>query len=210
MLVIAHIIYSFINAGLKVDLFYLNPIYYFYNYKNPLNKTLNINIHQDPTKHVEKFLQGWLQFGAYEQVTNLQYELFDNTGKTCVLSMNQDEITIHGNIPSKSFMLIDALSKACEGDRVIEGEVIDKNQTRQSHQQDQPNFEDLFGSQAGGANGAGFKMPMGMNSMIKISGMAKWKVVLLLILALPILIIMIPVMIIVAIFKVIMFKLNIK
>lgn len=175
-----------------------------------MEKTLTIQIHQDPTLHVDSFLQGWLQFGAYEQTSELQYELIDNQGKTSMLSMTEDMITIHGNIPSKSFMLIDTLSKACEGDRVIEGEVIDKNQTQHSNQTGQPNFEDLFANHGGGANGAGFKMPMGMNSIIKISGMAKWKVVLMLILALPLLIIMIPIMIVVMIFKVIMFKLKIR
>ncbi len=169
-----------------------------------LIKTLTINIHQDPTPHVEKFLHDWLQLGAYEQTSELQYELIGNTGKISILSMTQDVITIQGDIPSQSFMLIDALAKACEGDRVIEGEVIDTNQT--SHAK-QPNFEDLFGNQAGGV---GFKMPMGMNSMIKISGMSKFKVVLLLILAIPLLIVLIPVAIVVMIFKVIMFKLKFK
>ena len=167
-----------------------------------LKKTLTINIHQDPTKHVDDFLQDWLQFGAYEQTSELHYELIGNSGKVSILSMTQEVITIQGEIPSQSFMLIDVLSKACEGDRVIEGEVIDKNQTSQSGQ---PNFEDLFGNKNGGA---GFKMPMGMNSMIKISSLSKAKLVLLMIVAVPLLIIMIPIMMVIMIFKVIMFKLN--
>lgn len=169
-----------------------------------MKKTLTINIHQDPTKHVENFLQKWLELGAYQQLSEVEYELIGNTGKTSLLSMSIDTITIHGDIPSQSFMLIDTLAKACEGDRVIEGEVIDKNQTRQSGQ---PNFEDLFGGQTGGT---GFKIPMGMNSMVKISGLSKFKLILLLIIAIPLLIIMIPIMIIVMIVKIIMFKLNMK
>ncbi len=167
-------------------------------------KTLTINIHQDPTKHVEKFLHDWLQFGAYEQTSELQYELIGNTGKISILSMTQDIITIHGDIPSQSFMLIDVLAKDCEGDRVIEGEVIDKNQARYAKQS---NFEDLFNNQAGGA---GFKIPMGMNSMVKISGMSKFKIILLLIIAIPLLIVIIPVAIVVIIFKIIVFKLKFK
>ena len=172
-----------------------------------VKKTLTINIHQDPTKHVEIFLQNWLQFGAYEQISEVEYELIGNTGKTSIFSMKENSITIHGEIPSQSFMLIDTLAKACEGDRVIEGEVIDKNQTRQSGQ---TNFEDLFNKQSGQANGTEFKMPMGMNSMIKISGLSKFKLILLLIVAIPLLIIMIPIMIVVMIVKIIMFKLKLK
>jgi hypothetical protein len=168
-----------------------------------LNKTLTIKIHTDPTQHVEDFLHSWLQLGCYEQLSELQYQLIGKAGKTSILSMDEEFITISGDIPSQSFMLIDALSKACEGDRVIEGEVIDKNQTSQSNQ---ANFEDLFNNQAS----TGFKIPMGMNSMIKISGMSKFKVVLMLILAIPLLIILIPVGIIMMIYKVIMFKLNIR
>lgn|GEM_PF-2204407 len=171
-----------------------------------MKKTLTIDIHQDPTKHVESFLQNWLQFGAYEQLSEVQYELIDNTGKTCLLNMSEVTITIAGEIPSQSFMLIDTLAKACEGDRVIEGEVIDKNQTQHQHT-GQPNFEDLFNQQTGGA---GFKIPMGMNSMINISGMSKFRIILMLIIAIPLLIVMIPIMIIVMIVKIIMFKLNIR
>ncbi|MCF6318391.1 MAG: hypothetical protein L3J83_03790 [Proteobacteria bacterium] len=171
-------------------------------------KTLTINIHQDPTKHVEKFLHDWLQFGAYEQTSELQYELIGNTGKISILSMTQEIITIHGDIPSQSFMLIDVLAKDCEGDRVIEGEVIDKNQTEsQTRYTEQPNFENLFNNPAGGA---GFKIPMGMNSMVKISGMSKFKLILLLIIAIPLLIVIIPVAIVVVIFKIIVFKLKFK
>lgn len=170
-----------------------------------MNKTLTIDIHQDPTSHVEQFLQNWLQFGAYEQISELEFELIGQTGKTSSLSMTQYKITISGNIPSESFMIIDTLSKACESDKIIEGEVIDRNQTGQAKQ---ANFENLFGNQAGGATG--FKIPMGMNSMIKISGMSKFKLILLLIIAIPLLIVMIPVVIIVSIIKIIMFKIKFK
>jgi hypothetical protein len=163
-----------------------------------LQKTLTINIHQDPTKHVELFLQNWLQIGAYEQTSELEYELIGQSGKISVLSMTRDIITITGEIPSQSFMLIDTLAKACEGDRIIEGDVIDKNQTGQA------NFNSPFGQNSG----VEFQMPKGMNSMIKISGMSKFKLILLLIISLPLIIILIPVMIIVLILKVIMFKLK--
>jgi hypothetical protein len=163
-----------------------------------LQKTLTINIHQDPTKHVELFLQNWLQIGAYEQKSELEYELIGNTGKISLLSMTRDIITITGEIPSQSFMLIDSLVKACEGDRVIEGDVIDKNQTGQA------NFNSPFGQ----SSGVEFQMPKGMSSLIKISGMSKFKLILLLIISLPLIIILIPVMIVVLILKVIMFKLK--
>jgi hypothetical protein len=163
-----------------------------------LQKTLTINIHQDPTKHVESFLQNWLQFGAYEQTSELEYELIGHTGKISLLSLTRDIITITGEIPSQSFMLIDRLVKDCEGDRIIEGDVIDKNQTGQA------NFNSPFGQ----SSGVEFQMPKGMNSMIKISGMSKFKLILLLIVAIPLLIIMIPIMIIVMVFRIIMFKLK--
>jgi hypothetical protein len=165
-----------------------------------VNKTLTITIYQDPTKHVEKFMNDWHQFGTIEQISDMQYRLIGPGDKTSVLSMNQFQLMIEGEIPSVSFMIIDTLSKACEADKVIEGEVIDKNQTAQ------PDFNNPFG----GANGAEFKIPLGMSSMMKISGMSKFKLILLLIVALPILIVMIPVMIVFAIVKIIMFKLKFK
>lgn len=173
-----------------------------------MTKTLNIKIYQDPTKHLEIFLHDWQLIGTFEDISDMEYKLTSHDEKVSTLSISQDQITISGNIPSKSFMLIDTLSKACESDKVLEGDVIDKNQTRpNNHQSQQPNFEDLFSNQSGGA---GFKMPMGMGSMLKISKMSKFKVILLLILALPLLIIMIPVAIIFSIVKVIMFKLRFK
>ena len=163
-----------------------------------MQKTLTINIYQDPTIHVEKFLQNWLQFGAYEQTSDLQYELIGHTGKISLLKMTRNVITITGEIPSQSFMLIDTLAKDCETDRVVEGDVIDKNQTSQA------NFNSPFGQ----SSGVEFQMPKGMNSLIKISSMSKFKIILMLIVALPLLIIMIPVMIVVMIIKIIMFKLK--
>lgn len=170
-----------------------------------LKNTLSINIYQDPTKHVETFLQDWSTFGSYEHLSDLQYKLLGHSGKNSILDVTQYKITISGEIPSQSFMLIDKLSKACEADKVIEGEVIDKNQTNQR------NFNNTFGNQPfGQSSGVEFQMPKGMNSLFKISGMSKFKLILLMILSLPLLIIMIPIMIIVMIFKIIMFKLNFK
>ncbi len=163
-----------------------------------MNKTLTITIHQDPTQHVEDFFNGWHQFGSIEQISDLEYRLIGPCEKASVLTLGQHEITITGEIPSVSFMLIDQLSRACEADKVIEGEVIDKNQRTQ------PDFNNPF-AQAGGA---GFKMPLGMGSVIKISSLSKAKLILLLILALPLIIIMLPVIFVVAIYKIIRFKLN--
>ncbi len=163
-----------------------------------MNKTLKIDIYQDPTRHVEDFFNGWHQFGTVEQISDLEYKLVGPGEKTSQLSMSQDKIIIDGEIPSASFMLIDALQRACESDKVIEGEVIDKNQTSQTQ------FESGF------TNSAEFKMPLGMQSMIKISGMSKAKVILLMILALPLLIIMLPILVIIGIYKVIMFKIRFK
>jgi hypothetical protein len=165
-----------------------------------LNKTLCIEIHQDPTKHVEQFLQDWLQFGAYEQVSEVDYDLIGRTGKASRMSLTQYKITISGNIPSETFMLIDKLAKACESDKIIEGEFIDKTQ-RQN-----PQFNGTF---TGGANGS-FEVPFAMRQFGKISALSKTKMVLVLLLAIPLLIIMIPIAIVVMIFKIIMFKLNFK
>ena len=65
-----------------------------------LNKTLTIDIHQDPTKHVEHFLQQWLQFGAYEQLSEVEYELISQACKESKLRLTQFKITITGNIPA--------------------------------------------------------------------------------------------------------------
>jgi len=165
-----------------------------------LNKTLTIDIHQDPTKHVDNFLQQWLQFGAYEQLSEVEYELISQAGKESKLCLTQFKITITGNIPSESFMLIDGLAKACEADKIIEGEFIDKGQKQN------PQFNGAFN----GNPNASFEVPFAMRQFGKISALSKTKMVLVLILAIPLLIIMIPIAIVVMIFKIIMFKLNFK
>lgn len=165
-----------------------------------LKKALCIEIHQDPTKHVEQFLQDWLQFGAYEQITEVDYDLIGQSGKASRMTLTQYKITISGDIPSETFMLIDRLAKACESDKIIEGEFIDKNQRQK------PQFN---GSFTGGPKGA-FEIPIGMRQFGQISAMSKTKMVLVLLLAIPLLIIMIPIAIVVMIFKIIMFKLNFK
>ncbi len=163
-----------------------------------LNKTLTIQIHQDPTRHVEEFFNGWRQFGSIEQISDLEFKLVGPGEKTSTITLGQYEINITGEIPSVSFMLIDQLSRACEADKIIEGEVIDKNQTAQA------DFNNPFGQTGSTA----FKMPLGVNAMFKISSMSKAKLILLLILALPLLIIMLPVIFVVAIYKIIRFKLR--
>jgi len=165
-----------------------------------VNKTLNIEIFKDPTKHVEQFLQDWLQFGAYEQVSEVDYDLFGRTGKTSRMSMTQYKITISGDIPSETFMLIDALAKACESDKIIEGEFVDKNKKQN------PQFNGTFTS---GRN-ASFEVPFGVQQFGKITALSKTKMILVLLLAIPLLIIMIPIAIVVMIIKIIMFKLNFK
>jgi len=169
-----------------------------------LNKTLTINIYQDPTKHVEAFLLSWQKFGTYKQCSDLSYTLVGKNSLTSILSITQDTITIVGQIPSKTFMIIDTLAKACKADKVIEGEVIDKKQTR--HQTNNQTFNGAFASSAGAA----FQVPFGMGRFAKITALSKTKLILLLIIALPILIIMIPIIIVVAIIKIIMFKLKFK
>ena len=165
-----------------------------------MNKTLCIEIHQDPTKHVEQFLQNWLQFGAYEQVSEVDYDLIGSTGKASRMSLTQFKITISGDIPSDTFMLIDSLAKACESDKIIEGEFIDKNQAQN------PQFNGAF---TGNPN-ASFEIPFAMRQFGKISALSKTKMVLVLLIAIPLLIIMIPIAIVLMIFKIIMFKLNFK
>ena len=165
-----------------------------------MQKTLNINIYQDPTQHVENFLKGWQQFGTFVQNSDLHFTLMGRDNKSSQLEMGQNAITIRGEIPSESFMLIDALAKACEADKVIEGDVIDKNQTQQ---QNNP-FSGGFGTQSN----VEFEIPFAMRQMSKFATLTKIQLVLLLIVALPVLIIMIPVVIVVAIYKIIMFKLR--
>ncbi len=159
-----------------------------------MNKTLNINIYQDPTKHIEKFLHEWQQIGSFENTSDLEYKLFSHDEKQSNMSVSQEVITISGDIPSQSFMLIDALSKACEADKVIEGEFVDKDQP----QKQQNPF----------ADGANFEIPAGMNQLIKISSLSKFKLIALLVIALPLLLIAIPIMIIVMIIKIVRFKLK--
>jgi len=173
---------------------------YYHTSPNQLNKTLNIDIHQDPTKHLETFLQSWLQFGAYEQISELEFELIGRSGKASTLSLTQYKIIISGDIPSETFMLIDALAKACEADKIIEGEVIDKHQTNQTR------FNGVFGN----TTNAEFQIPFGLGQLPKITAMSKTKMILVLIIAIPLLIIMIPIAIVVMIFKIIMFKLKFK
>lgn len=165
-----------------------------------MNKSLCIEIHQDPTKHIEQFLQDWLQFGAYEQVSEVDYDLIGRDGKASRMSLTQYKITISGHIPSETFMLIDQLAKACESDKIIEGEFIHKNQRQNSH----------FNGTFTGDPNASFEMPFAMRQFGKISALSKTKMVLVLLLAIPLLIIMIPIAIVVMIFKIIMFKLNFK
>ncbi|MFK8013127.1 MAG: hypothetical protein AB8B80_13890 [Marinicellaceae bacterium] len=165
-----------------------------------MNKTLSIEIHQDPTEHVEQFLQGWLQFGAYEQVSEVDFDLFGRTGKTSRMSMTQFKITITGDIPSETFMLIDKLSKDCESDKIIEGEFIDKDSKHN------PQFNNTFQNNPN----ASFQVPFGVRQFGKITALSKTKMVLVLLISIPILIILIPIAIVVMIIKIIMFKLNFK
>jgi len=153
---------------------------------------------------VETFLLSWQKFGTYEQSSDLGYTLIGKNSLTSILSMTQDSITIAGQIPSETFMIIDTLAKACEADKVIEGEVIDKNQT--PYQANSQTFNSPFGNNAS----AHFKVPFGMGQFPKITALSKTKLILLLIIALPILIIMIPIIIVITIVKIIMFKLKFK
>ena len=170
-----------------------------------VQKTLNINIYQDPTRHVENFLKGWQQFGTFVQNSDLVFTLIGRDNKTSQMKMGQNAITIRGEIPSESFMLIDALAKACEADKIIEGDVIDKNQAQQ---QDNPFAGGSFTGGFGTQSNVEFEIPFAMKQMSKFATLTKVQLVLLLIVALPVLIIMIPVVIIVAIYKIIMFKLR--
>jgi hypothetical protein len=169
-----------------------------------LNKRLTINIYQDPSKHVEKFLDEWLKFGTYEHEIDLKYKLTSHENMCFTLSIDQDKITIEGVIPSKTFMIIDTLAKTCEADKIIEGEVIDKN--KDTFQHHDPFSNQTFSGQANGS----FKIPFSFKVLPKITALSKTKLILLLIIALPLLIVMIPIIIIITIIKIIMFKLNFK
>ncbi|MCF6287708.1 MAG: hypothetical protein L3J53_00535 [Proteobacteria bacterium] len=169
-----------------------------------MNKTLTITIHQDPTIHLDNFLHDWQLIGTFENISDMEYKLISHDGKVSMLTISQEQIIITGDIPSKSFMLIDTLSKDCESDKVIEGEVIDKNQTQQ------PNFNNSFGQGSVFTQGAEFKMPLGVNAMFKFSKMSKLKLSIILVLALPLILIMIPVVFIIAIVKIILFKIKLK
>lgn len=154
--------------------------------------------------HIENFLQDWLKFGSYEQVLDLQYKLTSQENMQSTLSITHDKITIEGSIPSKTFMLIDTLAKACEADKIIEGEVIDKG-NNQFHQQG-ASFDRAFSGQTAG----NFKIPFTVGMIPKITALSKTKLILLLIVTLPLLIIMIPIIIVVAIIKIVLFKLKFK
>ena len=161
-----------------------------------VNKTLTIDIYQDPTGHVEDFLSSWRKFGTYEQSSDLQFILTGKNNKQSTLNITQHQIIIEGQLPSETFMIIDTLAKACEADKVIEGEVIDKNQTKQAP------FNNSFGNQTQ------FEIPFTLRQFGKVSTLSKTKLILLLILFIPVLIIMIPIIMIVMIIKIIRFKLR--
>lgn len=144
------------------------------------------------------FLHHWQQFGSYQQIADLQFKLIGKDNMISVLTLTQDEITIDGKVPSETFMLIDTLAKACEGDKPLEGEVIDKNQTQ--------GFSDYFTS--GPNNNVG--SPFVMRQFGKITALSKTKIILVLIIAIPILIIMIPIAIVIMIIRIILFKLKFK
>jgi ribosomal protein S1 len=169
-----------------------------------LNKTLTIDIYQDPTRHVDAFLSDWQKFGSVQQDSEMSFILLGRENMQSALTMTEAQITISGQIPSETFMLIDQLAKACESDKVIEGVVIDKNETgfQGGFNQDNKPF--------GSGSAAGFELPLGMKSFIKISSLSKAKMILLLIVALPLLILMIPIIIVITIVKIIMFKLKFR
>ena len=169
-----------------------------------MQKILTIPIYQDPTRHIEQFLNSWNTIGSFEQVADLSFKLISDEQKVSTLNMEASQIVLQGDIPSRCLMFVDTLAKACEADKILEGEVVDKNQAQ---------FNDDF--QAGnpfanGANSANmnFEMPLGMKSMIKISALSKTKLIILLILALPLLIILLPIIFVIAIIKIIRFKLK--
>ena len=164
-----------------------------------MNKKLTINIYQDPSKHIEQFLSDWLKFGTYEQHVDLEYKLTSHESMQATLCINQDKIIIEGKIPSNTFMIIDTLAKTCEADKIIEGEVIDKNQSQFHH-------KGPFSAQSN----ENFKIPFAFSALPKITTLSKTKLILLLIIAVPLLIIMIPIIIVITIIKIIMFKLKLK
>ncbi|HHL32172.1 MAG TPA: hypothetical protein ENJ41_06260, partial [Oceanospirillales bacterium] len=94
-----------------------------------MNKTLTIDIYQDPTRHVDAFLNDWQKFGSVQQDSAMHFTLLGRENMRSALTITEAQITISGQIPSETFMLIDQLAKACESDKVIEGVVIDKNET---------------------------------------------------------------------------------
>lgn len=168
-----------------------------------MDKTLTINIYQDPTQHIEKFLNDWQQFGHYEHNADLSYLLIGKNNRQSILTMYHNKITIQGNIPSETFMVIDRLAKACEADKVVEGEVIDEYPHHSARSQH--GFEQTF--RKGNSN---FQSAFSINGIPNISTLSKTKLIVLLILAIPVLLITIPIIIVVAIIKIIRFKLNLK
>lgn len=165
-----------------------------------MQKKLTIKTYQDPSYHIDSFLSGWQKYGSYQKKTLNSFQLIGKNNKQSLLSIEKQCISIEGDIPSETFMLIDALDKACEADQVLEGEVLGKN-----------TFDRTFnGNQQTFSNASNFQIPLGMKSMINISGMSKFKVILMLIVAIPLLLVMIPVMIVYLIIKVILFKIKFR
>ncbi len=167
-----------------------------------MNKTLTIDIYQDPSTHIEQFLEDWQKFGNYQQNADLSYQLISNN-HISVLTMHYEKIIIQGHIPSETFMIIDRLAKSCEADKIVEGEVIDNGPQNFNR----PHFNNTFGDKNGAAS---FQNIFGNTGMPKITTLSKTKLILLLIVAIPILIITIPIIIVVAIVKIILFKLKFK
>lgn len=166
-----------------------------------MNKTLTIPVYQDPTPHIEQFLESWKKIGTIEQLSDLSFSLVSNDNKSSTLTLDETQITLIGNIPSRCLMFIDTLAKACEADKILEGEVIDKNQPKFNESTSKGN---PFGNNAQ----VNFEMPLGMKSALKISTLSKTKLIILLILALPLLLIILPIIFIITIIKIIRFKLK--
>ncbi len=166
-----------------------------------MNKTLTIDIYQDPTAHIDQFLMDWQDFGHHQQSADLSYELISHQQHKSVLTMHHDKLTISGHIPSETFLIIDRLAKACEADKIIEGEVIDGHPGRSGT--NTQGFHQSFGNK-----NSHFKSAFNVNGLPNISKLSKAKLILLLILAIPVLLIAIPIMIVVAIIKIITFKLS--
>ncbi len=169
-----------------------------------MNKTLTIAIYQDPSIHLQNFFTSWQEIGHYQQISEDCFELISNDEKVSQLQMSEKEITISGELPSRSFMFIDTLARACEADKILEGEVLGKNHNPFT-------ANNTSGNPFSGNPNAqiNFQMPLGMKSMLKISTLSKTKLIILMLLALPLLLLMLPIVFLVGIYKVIRFKLHI-